>query len=333
MIEALDQLVRDAGADPAEMQGALVREIMHTALKMVSDGSDIGELKLMSRSLKELRYALNVFRKYQGTRKISIFGSARTPESDPAFQHCVGFARDMSEAGWMVITGAGGGIMHAGHGGAGKQASFGVSIRLPFETVANAVIKGDPKLITFRYFFTRKIVFLSQAHAVAAYPGGFGTQDEAFEVLTLIQTGKAPIVPVLLLDEPQSTYWPDWQTYVDEHLLDKQMISPEDKSLYTITSDIGEAVEHVRQFYRRYHSQRFVKDKLVLRMNTPLRDRDLDEINSSFADVLGEGRFEQGPPLPREEDYLDLPRLIFTFEGRKYGRLRELIDRINTFEA
>ena len=202
-IAALDALIADAGADPADHRSKNIREIMHTALKLVRDGSDTGEVKLISRSMKELRYALKVFRPYRDTPKISIFGSARTPEDHPDYVAAVDVSKAMAAAGWMVITGAGDGIMRAGHGGAGKEASFGVAIRLPFETNANDFIVGDPKLITFRYFFTRKLMFMWESAAIALFPGGFGTQDEGFEALTLIQTGKAPLVPIVLVDAPR----------------------------------------------------------------------------------------------------------------------------------
>ena len=241
-IAAMDALIAEAGADPADHRSKNIREIMHTALKLVRDGSDTGEVKLISRSVKELRYALKVFRPYRDTPKISIFGSARTPEDHPDYVAAVDFSKAMAAAGWMVITGAGDGIMRAGHGGAGKEASFGVAIRLPFETNANDFIVGDPKLITFRYFFTRKLMFMWESAAIALFPGGFGTQDEGFEALTLIQTGKAPLVPIVLVDAPGSHdtgdgYWQHWDHYVTRALLNNGWISPADKNLYFITDD------------------------------------------------------------------------------------------------
>ena len=207
LTQQLNELVRGAGGDPDQLAGKLVREMMHTATKMIADGADNGELKLTSRSLKELRYAMKVFRAYRGVRKVSVFGSARTAEDHPDYLAAEAFSRQMAQHGWMVITGAGGGIMRAGHGGAGREASFGVAIRLPFEITTNEFIEGDPKLVVFRYFFTRKLMFVSQSDAVVLLPGGFGTMDECFETITLIQTGKAVMVPVVMIDPPGRTYW------------------------------------------------------------------------------------------------------------------------------
>jgi uncharacterized protein (TIGR00730 family) len=333
MVEMFDRIIEAAGGDAASSNASLVREIMHTAVKLVQDGADTGELKLIARSVKELRYALKVFRAYRNVPKISIFGSARTPESHPDFQAASAFSKAISAAGWMVITGAGGGIMHAGHGGAGRQASFGVAIRLPFETTANEIIQGDPKLITFRYFFARKLMFVSQSHAVALFPGGFGTLDECYEVLTLVQTGKSSLVPIVMIDPPGGRYWEQWQQYTQDHLLANKLISPSDRSLYHITTDIDDAVRHVLRFYRRYHSQRYVGDDLVLRLLAPLSDAQLDTLNGEFADIVAAGRITQGGPLDQEQgEWPDLPRLRFTFARREWGRLRQLVDRVNGWD-
>jgi uncharacterized protein (TIGR00730 family) len=329
LTEQFDQIIHEAGGDATTFEGALAREIMHTAVKLIRDGADAGELKLISRSVKELRYALKVFRDYRQFRKISIFGSARTPEDHPDFLAAADFGRAISSEGWMVITGAGGGIMHAGHGGAGVARSFGVAIRLPFETSANEVIAGDPKLVTFRYFFARKLMFVSQAHAVALFPGGFGTLDECYEVLTLIQTGKAPLVPLVMVDPPGGRYWREWDRYVQQHLLVTGMISPADQGLYFITDDTAAAVAHVLAFYRVYHSQRFVRDELVLRLNKPLTQRQIDALNDEFSDLCADGCMMQSKALEGEQELLDLPRLHFIFARRDYGRLRQLIDAIN----
>ena len=288
----------------------------------------------MSRSLKELRYALKVFRPYRGTRKISVFGSARTPEDHPDYQAAVAFSRQMAEAGWMVITGAGDGIMRAGHGGAGRAASFGVSIRLPFETNANDVIVGDPKLIVFRYFFTRKLMFMWESHAIALFPGGFGTQDEGFEALTLIQTGKAPLVPLVMVDAPGQDYWKQWDAYVRSNLLDNGWISPEDLNLYTVTDDVEAASRHVMEFYRNYHSQRFVGDDLVLRLHRPLTQKQLDALEERFGMLIVSGGLRQSGPLAGEHgEFPDLPRLSFHHTRHGYGQLRAMIDQINAFDA
>ena len=332
LTEQLNDLLRGVGARPDEFSVKLAREIMHTAVKLIQDEADTGELKLISRSLKELRYALKVFRDYSHIRKVSIFGSARTPDDHPAYQTAVAFSRKMAERGWMVITGAGGGIMRAGHGGAGRDASFGVAIRLPFETTANEYIEGDRKLIVFRYFFTRKLIFASQSHAMALLPGGFGTQDEGFEILTLIQTGKAPIVPVVLLDSPDSDYWSNWDQHVRRDLLGQELINPEDLNLYMVTKDVDAAVDHLFTFYRNYHSLRFVRAILVIRMMRPLNPDQMARLNDEFADLVVDGKIEQGGPLSAEHEHLELPRLRFIFTRRQYGRLRLMIDRINEFD-
>ncbi len=333
LARALDDIISMAGGDPKRSRSMRIREIMHTAVKLLDDGSDMGEVKLMSRSLKELRYALKVFRPYADTRKISIYGSARTPIDHPDYLAAMDFAKQMAQAGWMVITGAGDGIMRAGHHGADRQSSFGVSINLPFETNANDIILGDPKLINFKYFFTRKLTFMWMSSAIACFPGGFGTQDEAFEALTLIQTGKAPLMPVVMVDAPGSDYWKHWDNYVQRSLLDNGWISEDDPNLFLVTDDPAAAAQHVLDFYRNYHSARFVRDTQVLRLHRPLTDEQLDALNTDFAVLVRSGKIEQGGPLPEERKTLpSLPRLTFHSTKRDYGTLRALIDRINQYD-
>jgi len=329
--QKLDELIQLAGEDTEKLPGQLIRQMMHTALRLVRDGADTGERKLLTNSFRELRYALKVFRRYGNVRKISIFGSARTSPDHPDYLSCVAFARQMSEQNWMAITGAGDGIMRAGHEGAGAAKSFGVGIKLPFETNANDFIDGDPKMITFRYFFTRKLVFVSQADAMALFPGGFGTLDEAFEVLTLVQTGKSPLIPIVLIESPENNYWQQFDLYVREHLLAKQLISPPDLNLYHLFNDPLAAARHIFDFYRNFHSQRYVRRKLVLRIKKSLSDQQIDQLNSEFTDLIVDGKIELSGPLEGEVDHLDLPRLSFIFNRRDYGRLRLLIDRINEF--
>ena len=328
----MKQLVAEAGLDPVSADARRLCEMVHTAMKLTADGANAGELKLVSRSIKELRYALKVFRPYQETSKISIFGSARTEENHPTYQAALTFGKLMAESGWMVITGAGGGIMAAGNGGAGREASFGVSIRLPFETNANQHIVGDPKLINFRYFFTRKLMFMWQSKAVALFAGGFGTQDEGFEALTLVQTGKAPTIPIVMVDAPGLTYWKRWDQYVREELLTAGLINKEDLNLYRVYDNPQEAAQHVMDFYRNYHSQRFVNDTLIFRMQRPLRDPQVQELNEEFVDLVKEGKIEQGGPMEQEQSHLELPRLRFHFAKRAYGRLRMMVDRINEMD-
>lgn len=330
LIAAIDDLIRQVDGDPTSFDGGLIRELIQTGLRLHADQADTGELKLCSRSLRELRYAMNVFRPYRARRKISVFGSARTNADQPEFQAAVRFCRELAEAGWMVITGAGEGIMGAGNEGAGRENSFGVGIRLPFETNANPHIKGDPKFVMFRYFFTRKLLFVSQAHALALFPGGFGTLDEAFEVLTLVQTGKAPMMPIVMIDAPGGDYWKHWDHFVQRNLLHRGMISPEDLHLYYLAQDADDAVKHVLSFYRNYHSHRHVGDRLVLRIHKPLTDAQLDELNRDYQILVASGAIEQHPAaIEGETTFLDLPRIAFVHTRHGYGRLRMMIDRIN----
>ena len=242
------------------------------------------------------------------------------------------FAKLMQTAGWMVITGAGGGIMKAGHYGATREASFGVSISLPFEQTANEIIANDEKLVNFKYFFTRKLMFVKEARAIALFPGGFGTQDEGFEAMTLIQTGKSNPMPILLVDEPGGTYWQHWRTYVKSELLHHGMISPEDMHLFHLTDDAEDAVREVLQFYRVYHSSRFVRKDFVIRLNRIVSPELLDRLNTEYADLLREGRFRVEPAaLPEENgEYADKPRLVFAFNRNSVGRLRMMIDVLNS---
>ncbi len=307
----------------------LVRDLMTAALKLIPDGRDTGELKLISAAVKELRYAYRVFGQYPSTRKVTIFGSARTPAEHPDYSAAVDFSRLMAERKWMAITGAGDGIMKAGHEGPGREASFGVAIRLPFETSANTVIAGDEKLINFRYFFTRKLMFLSQCDAVAVYPGGFGTMDEVYEVLTLVQTGKSSMIPIVLLEGEGVRYWDEWHEFVTEKLLGHKMINDEDRSLYRICRTAEEGVEEIERFYRVYHSSRYVRDDLVIRMNYAISDEDIAAINEEFAVLVKSGRIIQCGAYPEEDDHLNMPRLAFTHTRYHFALVRRLIDRIN----
>jgi hypothetical protein len=308
----------------------LFEDILVTLCRLARDGADRGEVKLLHKAFGELRYALKVFAPYRHIRKISIFGSSRTPEDSADYAAAVDFSRKIREHNWMVITGAGHGIMKAGHDGAGRQASFGVAIRLPFEQATNQVIASDDKLINFRYFFTRKLIFIKEASAVALFPGGFGTQDEGFEALTLIQTGKAPLVPIVMLERPEGTYWHQWRAYVAAELLRTGMISEEDMKLFTIARDVDQAVDVVRNFYRIYHSMRYVGDELVLRLEQKLAPETVERLNDEFPQLLEGGRIELSEPLPAEKDeFPDKPRLKLAFDRRSFGHLRQMIDVIN----
>jgi len=330
-LKGIKDLIRSVGGDPDTFQGRMISELLQTSLKLIPDGHDTGQLKLLNSSLKEMRYAYQVFNNYKGKRKIAIFGSARTPEDHPDYLVAVAFSQAITRQGWMSITGAGDGIMKAGHEGPQREASFGLSIRLPFETTANEVIEGDPKLISFRYFFTRKLMFLSHSDAIAIFPGGFGTQDETFEALTLVQTGKSNIVPIVLIESDQSEYWDYWNNYVRKNLLERKMINDEDTSIFHIATSVDDAVEHVLKFYRIYHSSRYVGEKLVLRLNHSVSESQLSMLNDEFPLIVKTGCINQCGPLDGEEDHLDLPRLSFHHTRDHFGLVRTLIDRINEF--
>ena len=327
----LEELVGRWGRSNGAEIDRFVLEMLSTVLGLSKDEPRSLDVKIMSAAMKELRYANRVFKPYQDRKKITIFGSARTPEDRADYLAAVEFARRISELGWMVITGAGDGIMKAGHEGAGKDQSFGVSIRLPFETNANDVIDGDPKLVNFRYFFTRKLMFLKEAEAIALFPGGFGTHDELFEALTLVQTGKNQPVPIVLVDEPGGTYWTDWEAYVRKEFLGNGLISPEDFALFLITDRIDDAVAEVQQFYRRYRSSRYVRSQYVIRMSSPLPEAGLAQIRERFGVLCKSGTFTQtqGPLADEHGEEPEAWRLVFHFHRRDYGRLRLLINAIN----
>jgi len=329
----IDALVAAAltefGARDAE-SAEYARQMIVTALRFLRDDTDDGDFKLVNAAIKELRHALHVFAPYEGVRKVSVFGSARTLPGQPDWEQAERFAGTMARRGWMVITGAGGGIMQAAQGGAGRDASFGVNIRLPFEQQANEVIAGDAKLVNFRYFFTRKVSFVRHSHAIALFPGGFGTHDEGFEALTLIQTGKSEMLPVVFVDAPGGDYWRDWQQYVAEHLLGRKLISPDDVALFRVTDSVDDAVAEITRFYRNYHSSRYVGDRLVLRVNEAPSGDALAALSREFSDLLVRGEIESSAALPEEKGELPaLPRLVLHYDRKNTGRLRRLIDRLN----
>lgn len=309
----------------------LIAMIKESADKLAQDKTSRGDLKILSRTLRELRYAFKVFSPYRDRRKVTVFGSARTRPHEPAFEQAVAFGKAMAEQHWLVVTGAASGIMEAGHLGAGRENSMGLNIMLPFEQEANPVIAGDPKLVHMKYFFTRKLMFVKECHAVCLLPGGFGTLDEGLEVLTLLQTGKRDMVPVVFLEEPGGSFWRDWDEFVRRRLLGGRLISPEDLSLYKLTDRIDVAVDEILRFYRVYHSMRYVRNKLVLRLQTAPSEELLDEINRQFPDILSEGQFQVSGPLAEEDEpeLANLSRLVFRFNRRNLGRLRQLIDRLN----
>jgi uncharacterized protein (TIGR00730 family) len=315
-----------------DVQAALVKEMLGGLLRLMDTQLDLLDLKIVNRALKELRHAFRVFRGYRDRAKISVFGSARTSPDDPNYQLAFTFARRMVEEGYMMITGGADGIMRASQEGAGREHSFGVNIMLPFEQGANAVIADDPKLVTFKYFFTRKLMFQKESHAIALFPGGFGTHDEGFEILTLVQTGKSDPKPIVCLQAPDCDYWNHWYSFITGQLLNRGLINKEDLSLFKIVRDVEEAVDEIRMFYKRYHSIRFVGRQLAVRVKTPLSQQQVQDLQARFKDLLTEGSFEQRGPLAEELEepaLKDLSRIVFSFNRRSAGRLRQLIDHLN----
>ncbi|MDW3218371.1 MAG: TIGR00730 family Rossman fold protein [Acidimicrobiales bacterium] len=329
---ALDDAIVALIADLDERDREFVFELMVSAVRLSREDVDRGELKMVAAAVKEFRYSFGVFAPYEGIRKCTVFGSARTKVGDPAYTCAHDFAAAIAARDWMIITGAGPGIMEAGHEGAGAENSFGVNIVLPFESDANPVIADDPKLINFKYFFTRKVMFMKESHAFVMLPGGFGTMDEAFELLTLIQTGKSDPAPIVLLDPPGGTYWALWRRFVEIELREPGLISPDDLALVMVTDSIDEAVEEVCRFYRTYHSIRFVGNRLVLRLNRPVGDDELARLNADFGYVLARGeieRIEATEAEQRDDDHLELHRIAFRFDRRSWAGVRRMIDALN----
>jgi hypothetical protein len=323
----------DAEPEPEDRQiSELIAQIKESADKLAQDRTSRGDLKILSRTLRELRYAFKVFSPYRSRRKVTVFGSARTRPEEPTYAQAVLFGQAMAEKGWLVVTGAASGIMEAGHVGAGRENSMGLNIMLPFEQHSNSIIAGDSKLVHMKYFFTRKLMFVKECEAVCLMPGGFGTLDEGLEVLTLLQTGKRDMVPVVLLDAPGEHFWQPFLDFIHNQLLGRRLISPEDLSLYLHTDSVERATQEILNFYRVYHSMRYVRNKLVLRLVQAPSEALVTKINEDFADILAEGKFVSGSALREELDdaaLVALPRLIFAFNRRSLGRLRQLIDLIN----
>lgn len=335
--EKFDQRVRQLVADwGCEGSCELIEEMIMTALKIGRDQLGVADLKLFNRSLKEMRHAARVFMPYRNRRKVVVFGSARTAPEEMEAIEAENFARKMVELGYMIVTGGGDGIMGAAQKGAGRENSFGLNIRLPFEQRANETIHGDPKLINFNYFFTRKLNFVKESHAVALFPGGFGTMDEAYEVLTLMQTGKARIIPVVFVDRPEGSYWKTWLAFLSEYLLELGLISRDDFHLFKICPDVETAMAEIVQFYRVYQSYRWVGPRLVLRLLSRLTPSAFDQLKEEFSDLCPGCDMEQTHALPEEAnepELVELPRLVLTPHRKNFGRMRLLIDAINRSET
>jgi uncharacterized protein (TIGR00730 family) len=312
----------------------LVREMIISALKSGQESDYLADLKMLNNTMKEMRYTNKVFAPFRQRKKVTIFGSARTDPNEPIYRTCASFSKRLAELGYMIITGGGQGIMQAGNEGAGSENSFAVNIRLPFEQAPNRVMLRNPRLITYKYFFTRKVAFVKESSAIAVFPGGFGTLDEAMEVFTLIQTGKTSPTPLVLIDDG-SGYWDIWFEFIKSAMLGRGYISAEDFAIFTITSNEEEAIRVIEEFYRNYHSLRFVEGKLVIRLNKELSDADIEVLGSEFPEVLRAGtRIERSAPFPEEADepdLLHLPRLVLNFDHQHYGLLIAFIGRINQF--
>ena len=313
----------------------LIEQSLATLLRIAGSEIDRIDWKFLSASLQDLERGFQTFYPYRHVRKVTFFGSARLSPDSPEYQIAVDFARRVTQLGFMLMTGGGGGIMQAGNEGAGTEKSFGLNIKLPFEQEANSVMAGDPKLIHFKYFFTRKLFLLRESDAVGVFPGGFGTQDEAFECLTLCQTGKYGPVPLILIDRPGGDYWTDWDAYIEKHLVKRGLVSPEDRSVYTITDNLDVACEAIVSFYRVYHSSRYVAEQFVIRLNSELKDADVEWLNDNFQDILVKGRIEKTQAFPQEagDESFNLPRLALYFNQRDFGRLYQMIAAINKMDA
>lgn len=328
--EAIDRLMELVGSI---QRPEIVREMILAALKAGQEDDERADLKLMNTTLKEMRFTAKVFGPYREVRKVTVFGSARTRPVEPIYEIARTFGRKLSEAGHMVITGGGPGIMQAVNEGAGPEHSFGANIRLPFEQKPNPVLEGNPRNIMYKYFFNRKVAFLKEADAVTLFPGGFGTLDEAMETLTLVQTGKRNPLPLILIDEPGGTYWSRWVKFLENELLAQGYISSVDLNLFECVDSVEDAISRIDRFYHRYHSLRFVGDQLAIRLTSKIHSQALDGLKESFSDILKpNGGLTLSGPLPTEVDEPEiahLPRLIIDFNRMDFARLRELIDTVN----
>lgn len=328
--DAIDMLMEQAGG---VSNADMVRKMLITALKAGQECESRGDIKLMNSSLKEMRFTSKAFGPYRHVRKVTVFGSARTAPDEPIYRMAVELGSALANAGFMIITGAGPGIMQAANEGAGPEKSFGINIRLPFEQRANPIFENSPRLVTYKYFFNRKVAFLKEAHAVALFPGGFGTLDEAMETLTLIQTGKRDPIPLVLMDVPGGTYWKRWTEFMRHELLEQGYISNPDMRLFEQADSVGRAAGIINRFYRRYHGMRYVNGKLVIRMSKAMAEDGVEELARRFAPILlPGGDIRQGAALPDEADEPELaglPRLLIDFNRKDFGSLRSLIDAIN----
>ena len=327
--EKINDLVKRAASPDTEY---LMREILTTVVKLGMESKDKVDLKLVNSALKELRYSFKVFTPYRDIKKVIIFGSARSSSSSAEYKMAEEFSRKISEKGYMIVTGGGPGVMEAGSKGAKRGKDFALNIRLPFEQKPNPYIDEKEKLINFKYFFTRKLIFIKETDATALFPGGFGTNDEGFEALTLIQTGKSKPRPIVIMEPEGSTYWGDWKRFVDKQLVKNGYINKDDLSLFHIVKSADEAIKFIEDFYRVYHSIRYVRGLTVIRLNHMVTNKTLNLINREFKDILTSGKIVLTSPTKEEiekGEYPGLPRLVMHFNFRNYGRLCEMIGYIN----
>ena len=314
----------------------ILHEILTTAVKLGLESRDAGDLKLVNNTLKELRYSFKIFAPYRHTKKVIIFGSARTKKTSAEYKMAEEFARKLTEKGYMVVTGGGPGIMEAGNKGAKAGKEFALNIRLPFEQKPNPYIYEKEKIINYKYFFIRKLIFVKETDATAIFPGGFGTHDEGFEMLTLVQTGKSKPRPIVFIEPKGSTYWSVWSRFINKELLKNGLIDKNDLSLFRIVTSVDEAIKYIEDFYKVYHSIRYISGFTVLRLNRKISDNTLSLLNQNFKDILKAGEIKFTSPMMKEiEDgeYPDLPRLVMNFNMHDYGRLCEMIHVINSDEG
>jgi len=333
-VEELDQRIAEliSDSDLTERDGPLISEIVTTALLLGRDAASRLDLKIVNAALKEMRYAFKVFAPYRDARKVSVFGSARSRPGDADYEQARAFGMLIAEHGWMVVTGAGPGSMEAANEGAGAAKSFGVNIRLPFESEPNPVLADDPKLVNFKYFFTRKLMFMKEASAFVLLPGGFGTMDEAFELLTLMQTGKSDMHPVVLLDPPGGKFWASFLDFARDDLVGMGYVSESDLDLFKLTDDVEQAAREIADFYRNFHSMRFVSNRLVVRLERAPDEEALEKLTADFADIITSGaieRVEAAPVEVADDDAIDQERISFRFDRASYGRLRHFINALN----
>jgi uncharacterized protein (TIGR00730 family) len=331
--ELVRQLLDDAGAT---RNRDVLADIFRTSYDLATDDADRLDLKITRDALKEMRDAFRLFAPYRDVRKVTVFGSARTHRTDPLYAHARELATRLADTGWMVVTGAGPGIMAAATEGAGPERSLGVTIRLPFEETTAGPLSGSDRVVSMKYFFTRKLMLMKESSGFVSLPGGFGTLDETLELLTLVQTGKATPAPLVLLDVPGQTYWEGWDTFVREELVAAGWVSPQDTNLYTITDDVDQAVAAIRGFWRNYQGLRWAGERLVIRLRGDPSDTEVAALNERFADLTLDGGIERTAPLPAEvsdNDQLHLPRLVMQFDVRKGGQFREMIKELNRLES